>query len=107
MSSFRRAFVVKRKATGSITNGIFTEGATSTINITASIQPLKPSEIQQLPEGRRNRKVFWVITSTKLNVVSTTNPDIITVGTENFELDSAEEWQNNVINHYKYMAMKV
>lgn len=104
---FRKPYTVKRVAAGSVIDGYYTNGTSSTVNITASVQPLKPSDIQQLPEGRRNKKLFNIFTSTKLNVVTSANPDKITIGTEDFELDQEEQWQNGILNHYKYLAIKV
>ena len=106
MSSFRQALVVKRKVAGTVVDGLFVEGATSDINITASIQPLKPDEVKQLPEGRRNSKPFWLFTATELNIVSSANPDLVIIGGVTYEVDNIEVWQNNVLPHYKCLVYK-
>lgn len=105
--SFRKPYTVKRKAAGTISNGKFTDGTTTDVSITASVQPLKPQDIQQLPEGRRNSKLYYVFTSTSLNTVGTANPDSIVIGGETYEIDKKDSWQNGVINHYKYLVYKV
>jgi hypothetical protein len=107
MSSFRREFTIKQKVAGTVVDGAFIEGAVTTSTIQASLQPLKPEDIQQLPEGRRNSKVSFIITSTRLNLVTSANPDIVVVDSEDYEVDKEEAWQNNVINHYKYLIVKV
>jgi hypothetical protein len=104
---FRRPYIVKRKSSGSISDGKFTDGAISDISITASVQPLKSQDIQQLPEGRRNSKLYYVFTSTALNTVGTANPDSIVIDGEIYEVDKKDSWQNGVINHYKYLVYKV
>lgn len=106
-SSFRKSFVVKVAATGTWSNGIFTPGTPTTTNILASIQPLKPEDIQQLPEGRRNSKLFWIFTDTKLNDVTTKNPDKVVINGEDYEVDKIEAWQNGVISHYKVLVIKI
>jgi hypothetical protein len=107
MSSFRKSFTVKTKAAGTVVDGFFVEGSVTTSTIQASLQPLKPEDIQQLPEGRRNSKLFFLITSSKLNLITSANPSIVTVDTEDYEVDKEEIWQNNVINHYKYLIIKI
>ncbi len=104
---FRKPYTVKRVAAGSVSNGYYSNGASSTISISASVQPLKPSDILQLPEGRRNKQLFYIITDTQLNIVTTSNPDKITISGSDYELDQEEVWQNGVISHYKYLAIKV
>lgn len=107
MNSFRRQLTIYRKAVGTVVDGIFTEGAPTSDVILASVQALKPEDIQQLPEGRRNSKLFFIFTDTRLNLVTSANPDIVVVDSENYEVDKEEVWQNNVINHYKYLIVKV
>lgn len=105
--SFRKTYTVTRVTVGSITDGYYTNGTSNTFDIQASIQPLKPSDVQQLPEGRRNKKMFTVFTDTELQVVTSSNPDKLSIYGEVYELDQEEVWQNGVINHYKYLAIKV
>lgn len=106
-SSFRKPYTVKIAATGTWLNGIFIPGTPTTSTIYASVQPLKPEDIQQLSEGRRNSKLFWIFTDTKLNDVTTKNPDKIVINGEDYEVDKIEAWQNEVISHYKVLVVKV
>ncbi len=107
MSSFRRPLVVKRKTTGSYVDGEWIEGTTTTIDITASVQPLKPEEVQFLDEGRRNSSSYFLFTDTKLNLVTSANPDLVTINGVDHEIQKEESWQNNVINHYKYRVLQI
>jgi hypothetical protein len=107
MNGFRRQLARKTKAAGSVTNGYFTDGATTPTNIMASVQPIKPHEVEQLPEGRRDSQSYWLFTDTALNMVTSANPDLITINGEDYEVFKCEPWQNNVISHYKVLVSKV
>ena len=107
MNGFRRQLTIYRKAIGTITDGFYNEGVPVQDTIMASVQALKPEDVQQLPEGRRNSKLFFIFTDTHLNLVTSANPDIVVVDSENYEVDKEEVWQNNVLNHYKYLIVKV
>ena len=109
-SSFRKALVVKRHAAGTWNKGRYTEGAQSDINITASVQPATPEEMNLLPEGRSISETFRLYTSTKLlpaNSSAGINADIVIIDGENYEVLSCATWQNDVINHYKAIVSKV
>jgi hypothetical protein len=106
-SSFRKQLIRKTKAAGTIVNGVFVDGATTPTNIMASVQPLKPHEIEHLPEGRRDSQAYWLFTDTKLNTVTSANPDLITIDNEDYEVNKIEPWQNNVLSHYKVLVVKV
>ena len=45
------------------------------INATASVQPIKGKEVLLVPEGRRDREVLKMYTSTEIMGVTTQNPD--------------------------------
>lgn len=106
MSSFRRALVVTRKTAGTVVDGLYVEGVTSSINITASVQPLMPEEVDQLPEGKRTSDPRWLFTYTELNPASSANPDLVSIDGSLYEVDKVGQWQNNVINHYKCLVYK-
>lgn len=106
ITSFRSSVIVKRRAAGTLVNGNWTEGAESTLTILASIQPLRPAEMESLPEGRRTSKAFKLFTSDKLNLVSSASPDRVTLYGESYEVFGESVWQNHVIDHYKYIVIR-
>ena len=86
------------------------------INATASVQPVKGKEVLLVPEGRRDREVLKMYTSTEIYGVTTQNPDQIQIIKSPFyptvfEVIRIDEWQNNsnfnITNHYKYICMKL
>ena len=102
---FRRLLSRTIKGPGSVQDGKYIQGVDTTEEFYASIQPLTPAEIEQLPEGRRNRKPLWLFTSTRLNEVTGSNPDVVTIDSEKYEVDKVHPWQNGVISHYKCLVM--
>jgi len=105
-SSFRKSLVGTRFVAGTFPKGEYVEGGTSVINFKASVQPLKPNEMQLLPEGRRESEAFRLYTDFQLKTVRTEsgselNADNVTIDGENFEVLSVAKWKNNVLNHFK------
>ena len=109
--SFRRPLTVTRKsAVDTYVKGVLQVAAASTVSITASVQPLKPNEMELLPEGRRESEAFRLYTSTKLFPAEDStkkNADIVSIDGKNFEVLSCATWQNNVIPHYKAIVVKL
>jgi len=110
MSSFRKPFVVKREITGSWINGRWAKDPDTppdTFEIMASVQPLSGSEneLKSVPEGRRQSKGYKLYTDTKLNTSGENCPDIVVINGEDYELFNFGSWQNNVINHYRYIVL--
>lgn len=108
MSSFRQTVTVSRRGSGAFVKGRWTgETEASTFDIKASIQPIRPNEVETLPEGRRNSKAFRLYTSADLRDVTTQNPDQVSLFGETYEVTAKAPWRNNVINHYKYFVTKL
>lgn len=112
MNSFRQPVTIHRLTGGSYVNGRYVEGSSSDISIMASIQPADEKDMSKvidlLPEGRRQSGLYRLYTSTRLNALQNTqNPDIAIVDGMQFEVIMEASWQNNVINHYKYIVAKI
>ena len=107
-SSFRQPLVGKRFASATWEDGQKTEGAETDINFTASVQPLRPNELQALPEGKRESATFRLYTDFALRTTvrgsGGTSADRVQINGEWYEIIAVDVWQNNVINHYKAIA---
>jgi hypothetical protein len=103
----RMALTVSRLAVGTYVKGVFTEGTTSAIVITASVQSASPHDLESLPEGRRNAKTYRLYTDTRLRLVTMSNPDKVGIFGETYEVNLENAWQNGLINHYKYIVTKI
>lgn len=111
MSSFRRAFTVKRKSGGSYNAAGFFEasGADTTLEIQASLQPVTGSDMKLLPENRREEEISKMYTDTQLIGIikgSGVNPDLVVIDGDDHEVIRVLPWRNSVINHYKVFVAK-
>lgn len=108
--SFRKPFTVKRTVAGSYVNGVYVEGAESTITIQASVQPVSGQDLVAIPEGRRASDMVKVYTSDDLfgqgDAGSGQSPDRLTYRGKDYEIYSKEVRQMDIIPHYKMYAIK-
>ena len=111
MSSFRRPKDVLREAAGTYTNGLWVAGSRSVLTTLASAQPLnRGQDLNALPEGRHLSDFITIYTIDRLNVTADgegVQPDIIVHEGYGYEIVSIFPIQSQVLNHYKYIAVKV
>lgn len=107
----RYPYNCKRLASGSFDDaGEWVPGGVDTnFIIRATAQPMKANEMQTLPEGRRERQSYVLYTDTRLNTVleNDGDPDIVTIGNNDYEVYKRFNWANNIINHYKYGVVRL
>lgn len=84
-------FTVTRPS-GSYVAGRWVEGAATILEITASIQPATPKELQRLPEGDRTRDVIAIWTTTELRVGEGAQADRVSYGGATYEVQAVERW---------------
>lgn len=108
--SFRKPFTIKRTVAGAYVNGVYVEGAESTITIQASVQPVSGQDLVAIPEGRRASDMVKVYTSEDLfcqgDAGTGQSPDRIVYLGKDYEIYTKDVNQNGVIPHYKYFAVK-
>lgn len=107
---FRKPLVIKRVA-GAYDHGKWVEGSEITFEIQASVQPIKglsDNEMQSIPEARRQSGMYRIYTNTEL-LPSGLNeqPDRAVIFSEEYEVYVINKWDNNVINHNKYVLVKM
>jgi len=108
--SFRQPVTIYRYSGTAVTGGYKVNGAESSFIISASIQPVRPSDLETLPEGRRDGKdSFRLYTRAVLQVVNKGDmkPDQAALFGDRYEVVGHAPWHNNVINHHKYIVLKV
>lgn len=109
--SFRKTTILLRESVGTYINGVWVAGARSSINIMASAQPVvMGQDLQALPEGRYLSDVMKFYTNDRLQITAQgegIQPDIIVHEGYGYELTSIFTNQSGVINHYKYVGIKV
>lgn len=92
---------------GTYTNGVYIEGTTSPLSISASVQPIKGRELESLPEGRRDKQALRLYTNFELRTAEEDdgpNADQITIDGKLFEVIAVENWANHIINHFKVIV---
>ena len=108
--SFRKPYTVKRTVAGSYVNGVYVEGAETTLTIQASVQPMSGNDLVAVPEGRRASDMVKLYTSTDLfsqgDTGSGQSPDRLVWLGKDYEISSKDVNQMSVISHYRYYAIK-
>jgi hypothetical protein len=107
---FRQERTVKRFTGGGYdASGFYNEGTESQFPIKCSVQNPKGQEMMLLDENRRDTAVFRIYADTQLFTASKSsqNPDRVVLDDGDYEVVKVMPWQNNIINHYKYLISKV
>ena len=109
---FRRPLQVTRKLAGSYDDaGKWVDGATSKVlTIQASVQPLLGKDVKTLPENRRSLESYCLYTNTNLTILDELTGlrgDMVVINGKNYEIVARHDWQNGLIDHYKYIVQRV
>lgn len=111
MSGFRTLRTLLREAVGTYNAGQWVPGARSTTTTLASVQPVTMGrDMRALPEGRRLSDFVKLYTYDRLKVTEEcagVQPDILIHDGFGYELVSVEANQSGLLNHYKYIAVKI
>jgi hypothetical protein len=103
----RRDLEVTRPAGGEYVEGVYQEGATSSLTIQASVQPLSGRQLQALPEGRRNRESYRLFSDQGLRPYDGQNPDRVLIDGHEFEVFSVSPWQNGILPHFDMIVQRI
>ena len=100
---------VHRKGAGAYVDGEFVPaGDALTFSIKCSVQNPTGEETETLPEGRRTDDARILFTDTQLySVNGNSNPDQVELDGTFYEVWDVRPWQNNLINHYRYIIQKI
>lgn len=101
--------MVRRLSSGVLdqATGLWSEEVEGTpFPILCSLQPLSSSQMQSLPEGRRDKESYTLFTDTPLNTVTSQNPDRMMINGDDFEVFSVNPWQNGILSHYEVLVQK-
>jgi hypothetical protein len=88
-------YTVTRLGEGSIVAGRYVDGASSTFEIIASIQPTNGRDLLRLPEGLRTKQLLSVWTDTPLRTAdapSGPKADVITYQGRQFQVETVLDW---------------
>lgn len=106
--------VIQPTTPGSYVDGIWIDGATELVeNVLVSAQPhtMKPHEVLQLPEGRRDVEAIKIYTDLRMFPSSEENKKIASVvlyDNNSYEVHKVFNWSIGTdIKHYKVIALKI
>lgn len=109
--SLRKSKTLLTEATGSYTNGVWVRGTRTSSTVVCSAQPVvNGQDLRPMPEGRHMADFAKFYSDTRLKVAAdgeNVQPDIIVHEGYGYELVSFYANQSDVINHYKYIGVKV
>lgn len=86
---------VERSSGGSYVNGIYQKGATATFKTVCSVQQPSPDELQNLPEGERDKDIRKFISKKSVRTASDRDgliADTIIYKGVRYKLISAGDW---------------
>ena len=106
--------VLRHGAGGYNSDGVFIDGVTTELSVMANVQPLNQREMAQytqiLPSGNRSAKLVKVYSAVPLLLDKQTTgqtADVILWRNNAYKIVMAEEWQSNIISHYRYIAQEL
>jgi len=100
-------YVVTRRERARFVSGIAVSGPTSSLSISASVQPATGADVLRLPEGRRLVETRVIYTTTQLLVGSEGSPnesDLISIDGQNWEVQHVESWQQAEGSFFRCIA---
>lgn len=120
MSSFRKSQTVRRYTGGFWDdNGEWNAGTYEEITISASVQPLNTQEVAQytdmMPSGGVNFSAVKIYSNTPLFTDKQALPDgtllqeadVLVWRDRLWKVVNREDWQSDVINHYRMVAWEI
>ena len=95
-------------------DGVWQEGTQSSLNVIANVQPLNARETEQytqiLTGGNRTISMVKIYTNaillTDVQMTGQT-ADILVWRGKHYKIAMAEEWQSNIISHFRYIGVEV
>ena len=99
-------------------DGMWHNGEAETIEIIASVQPLNADEksqyVEMRPEGATNYNAVKIYSNTPLQVqkqarggIAGQEADILLWRGKKYKIVNCEEWQSNVISHFRMVGWEV
>lgn len=99
---------IERRAPGSFVDGVWQEGAETSISAFASVQPAKGSQIEFLPENQRTGKIYVAYVDTEIftsRASTAQNSDIIVWRGTRYKVLSVGDWLPTQV-YYECMIAK-
>lgn len=98
---FNQTVRVRRPVLGEYVGGVWTEYPPLETSIQTSVQPVQPSKLQLLPEGRRLDARFTLYSKQEIRE----QDEVLLRGTW-YEVLHVAPWQNGILPHFMGIAVK-
>ena len=102
---------IYRQEAGSYVRGVWVEGPIVEVPIRANIQPLKPSEVQMMPESDRTREWYRLWTTdlvrTKQEGAQGYDADCCDWTGYRYPIMTAQSWDMGVLDHHEAWAARI
>lgn len=112
LATGKKTITLYRQSEGSYVDGRWEDGDSTSVTITANVQPgLKYNDTQMLAEGERSRKSLRVYTQYELRGVKegTSGNDcdyFVWEDGETYEVRYVTDYKMGVLNHYKGICIR-
>ena len=102
---------IYRQEAGSYVRGVWVEGPIVEVPIRANIQPLKPSEVQMMPESDRTREWYKVYSAdllrTKQEGDNGWDADQFEWQGHRYEVMKVQNYSMSILDHFKAWAARI
>lgn len=98
---FNQTVRMRRPVLGEYVGGVWTDYPPIETSIQTSVQPVQPSKLQLLPEGRRLDARFTLYSKQEIKE----QDEVLLRGTW-YEVLHVAPWQNGILPHYMGIAVK-
>lgn len=110
IDSLAKPLTVKRHTAGAYVNGRWDEAAPEEIAMKGAVQPAKPNELMNLPEGQRTRASIKIYSDAELLTVDESaarKADVITYNGRDYEVKETGLYEGFGLKAYKSIALAV
>lgn len=98
---FNQPIQMRRPVQGTYVRGVWTDFPPVVGVLQTSVQPVTPSQLQLLPEGRRLHAKFTLFSRDEIQE----GDEVLILGTW-YEVLGVAPWQNGILPHYLGIAVK-
>jgi hypothetical protein len=105
-AEFNQLLSATRPQQGQYVDGIWVDSPKSNYTLSTSVQPISPTDVEMfgalLPEGRRVNNSFSLYSTQEMQLW-----DQVLIRGSWYEILYVAPWQNNIVPHYKAIAVKM
>lgn len=101
---------ISRQSAGSYVRGVWVEGTTTEVEVEVNIQPVKPHEVQMMPESDRTREWYKVYCADELRTKQEGDgghgADTFEWQGHTYEIMKVQNYAMDILSHHKAWAAR-